>query len=237
MRNFTRWSLLVLGAFALALLGAFAYQEIPASRSLPKPFSIWYYEKSLDYDGKIDSEGSYFVGGKANGDTVKSFPGWGKDIELKSQGLFIGVRTARRMITTTGNGKLMPPTALSFGENCERDEGLTGETKMLLGFKTLKLRTVAHQKVMTEVREAWVAPELSCQVLEETSTWTIDATGAKTVTTKVATKALAQAPPDEEFVPPAGYTEVAPSVLNNYSNPRADERYLKQKAEREGLAK
>ena len=116
----------------------------------------------------------------------------------------------------TGKPTVFPPHP--FGPNCESYAAeMTGESKTILGFKTLhvagkpQIQTTEDGDTLTNTEDRWVSPDLGCQALEETSTFAVN--GAKNTTTKIATSATREPPPDSMFEIPTGYPEVPPSLF------------------------
>ena len=138
-----------------------------------------------------------------------------------------------------GAGKPVAPQ--SFGDNCERIAGHTGDAKTILGFRTLKVVSISEQRSpdgndsTVETRESWLARELNCQHLEQKITWTHNER-PNGVTTEIADWAAAGEPDATLFELPENPLEVPPSVfypaLGRRFEPRMEAMYYKRKAQR-----
>jgi len=126
-----------------------------------------------------------------------------------------------------------------YGVNCEAYAGVTSESKTILGFKVLHLgpksddqTDPSNGEVVTTTVEAWLAPDLDCNPLEEISTWKHNGVLIET-TRKIATSAIQEGPLASAFEVPAGSVEVPPSAfyqsLGEGYNQRQEDSYNRQK--------
>jgi hypothetical protein len=201
-----------------------------------KPFSIWYHDKEAGEDHAFD----WFRGGRANGDMVSINPAtpWKTLDFTHSHGITVWLELKRKLMNTSGMG--LPTSngsADHSGDTCE-GEGMTGESKTLLGFEVFRYW---DKDLIGDTNEEWLAPELGCQSLETTQTQ-LDRGGPLT-TIHVATKASNEPPPDSTFEIPKDFREVPPSELwrgpgthpKDCSCPSRDQMYFRDKSMREGV--
>lgn len=125
-----------------------------------------------------------------------------RHLEFPSRGILVDYFPNNNTKMTVGRGIARPPDY--FGANCDDISNQTGETKTILGFTVLH---VVSGDPTNALIDSWIAPALNCQPLLETITW------PTSVTTKVATAALA-APPDQNLLTiPPDAQEQPPAVF------------------------
>lgn len=236
------WVLLPALAVGLALL-----VSVPLGHKLVaervKPYTIQYKVIVTYPDGKELPPGGIIVAGKSNGDSMEQSltANATRSLTLPAKGVVIAVAPSGSNIMTAGGGISRPP--LTWGEVCQALPGHTDESKNLLGFRTFKTVLVSDSSgpagnVLRHAEEAWVAPELNCQPLEKTETWTLDGQ-FDGVTRMTAFSAIAAEPNPSLFDLPEHPNEVPPSVFSpalgrNFTQ-RQEDGYLRDKAQRAAL--
>lgn len=205
-------------AVVLALLVSIPIpHKIHAQEQLVRPYTIQYHGLAKGADGKVVSY-DFLVAGNANGDSMtrNSLADSPRILNLVSMGLQIAVAPSGDKIMTMGKGKLVTPQR--FGNNCEGIGGHTGEAQTILGFETVKVVSENHQKSpagnddLIQKQESWLAPDLNCLHLLQTTTWTYNGR-ADGETTETATNAIAGEPDPALFQVPTNAVEVPPSVF------------------------
>jgi hypothetical protein len=195
------------------------------------PYQIWFNETLMDAKNPVVEQYDYFRGQNSKGDWVElSMQERLRTIGLLGKGLIISYTAENKQMMTGGTG--VPQAPQWLGDQCQGYVGLTGESKIILNFVTLK---IIHGALPTGLETAWLAPALNCQALREEIRWTYN--GAPDgVTTKFATKAIAEEPDPTLFVIPANVTEVPPSAfwppLGRSPDKREEDLYNMQKAKR-----
>jgi hypothetical protein len=238
------WAVLVAGAVLLALVVSGPVQrKIHAQSEAVRPYTIQYHGLVTGAQGEAVPY-DYLVAGRSDGNSMSKDLALNspRHLELVASGLLVAVAPSGDNVVTMGRGT--PITPRTFGDDCERYAGHTGETKTILGFRTVKVISTGRQVSVDgkndarDTQESWLAPELNCQHLEQKITWTFNGR-PNGVTTEIADWALAGEPDAALFALPENPVEVPPSVfyaaLGEPYEPRMEAMYIKEKAERAAL--
>jgi hypothetical protein len=221
----------MLTTFLLSTIGV----ALLADTQSVKPYTIQYKNVVTYPDGKQLPPGRAIVAGRSNGDSMEQNlePNSPRLVTLPAKGVMISVAPSGNNVTTIGSGIPRPPR--QSGEMCEDLPGRTGESRIILGFKTLKTLVTSGG----HIEEAWVAPALNCQPLERTNIWKVEGQ-PDAVTKMTAVSAVAGEPDPALFKLPEHSNEVPPSVFwraLGQEIPSGEGHYYRDKAEREALAK
>lgn len=241
--NYTvRFLVLAVIAFLVALAISTGAKSIQAQgNSVMATYKINYHTVQSVADGSQPTEEwNTTVSRRSNGDEFTSHTPPGiREVGLYSRGLRVAINEKAALVMTYGNGKAvdMMPTH-PFGANCETfSSELKGESRNILEFRVLKLVS-APNETLAEKRESWLAPDLNCEPLLETTQWLTNGKVYST-TTKTATSASQTPASDDLFAIPVGYTEVPPSTFwpaagHGFSQKNVDA-YNRDKALRAGV--
>jgi hypothetical protein len=237
---------IAVSAFALAVGLEFGTTKALQAQSLT--YQITMHHKDVTepignstVDAKI-FEVDVFKAQRANGDSIDDvLTEHNRSLLLHSRGLLVAVDTLRHNTMTFGTGKPTTIPPHPYGPNCETFAAeMSGETKTILGFKTLHVVEkpridMTAERTQTETHDSWVSPDLDCQALKETATTVING-ALRSTSTKLATSATREPPPDRMFEVPSGYPEVPPSVfwgaMGRGFAQRQEDHYNRQKAKR-----
>jgi hypothetical protein len=236
------WVLLLSSAVVLALLVSVPIQyKIHAQEQLVRPYTIEYHGLAIGADGKAVPY-DFLVASKSNGDSMtrNSLANSPRILNQVSAGLQVAVAPSSDKIMTMGKGQPIIPQR--FGNNCEGIGGHTGEAQTILGFGTVKVVSQNQQKSpdgkddLIQKQESWLAPDLNCLHLLQTTTWTYNGQ-PDGETTETATNAITGEPDPALFQVPANSAEVPPSVfypaIGQTFVPKLETIYNKEKAIRD----
>lgn len=238
-RSIVEVLLTAVAAFFLAVAVCVSVRVVGAQLNSAATYRITYHTTMSMVDGSLPTrEFDTLESRRGNGD-VLSFSSTRPvvTIDRYAQGLKQQINKDAGLMVTYGDGVPAAVPTYSKGKNCEAYRGLTSETQTILGFRTIK---VIGEGSDTDTVVAWIAPDLDCQVLQETHSWLRDGL-VFTTNVKVATSAAVAPVEDSAFDLPPSITEVPPNTFwaasgNTATNPKMMDMYSKQKAQRESRA-